>query len=40
MVDDNGNIIPAVPEPSTYLGGSLLALAAILFEIRRRKKIS
>ncbi len=33
-----GELVPVVPEPSTYLGGALLALAAILFEFRRRKQ--
>lgn len=37
MVTDDGTIIPAVPEPSTYLGGAFLVCFLIGFEIRRRR---
>jgi len=36
-VDGNGNLVPAVPEPSTYAGGAILLLAGLFHLYRRRK---
>jgi len=39
-IGDNGAIIPAVPEPSTILGGVILGACMLGFEIRRRRSRS